>query len=137
MQKRLHAAFFNFAALCSALTYVRGYYVIADPATASPDQLKQELAALRAQVAELLKHPEVVAKAADESADASAALEAADKAVVQGKGPRAQDKLDDASKALEKIGKIVGTSTEIGGKLAKWGGALGGLVAIAQRVLGG
>ncbi len=122
------------AAKIEADDVVRGVWI---SAAKSPESFKQELATPRAQIAELLKHPEVAAKAADESEDAGAALEAADKAVQAGKGPRAQEKLDAASKALDKISKIVGTTTVIGGKLAKWGDAIGGLVAIASKVLGG
>ena len=124
------------ADLIKADTVARGYMYIADPATATADQLQKEVAALCKQLDAILAASDVPIKVRRTVEDAADDLKKVDAAIGEKDGGRAQDKLGSASTALKKMGDVVGNASTLGTKLAGLAGAVGGLVTIASKIFG-
>ncbi len=114
---------------------VVGLRYIADPAAATPDDVRNEIADLRQRLNALLASEAV--KDAGEAEDAQDALRKAEEAMNKSDGKRATGKLEEAAGYLGRLGNLVGQATELGAKLGGFAGAIGGLVEIGRRLFGG
>jgi hypothetical protein len=120
-----------------AKNVVAGFQYIADPAQATPDELRQEVAALKEQLAAALAAGEVAATA--DVADAQEALDKAENELAQEQpqGNRVVRKLKEASEILTEGAKAADSAKNIGLKLIQLAPIAAALYQIAVKLFGG
>jgi hypothetical protein len=128
-----------------ARNVVAGFQYIADPAQATPDELRQEVARLRQQLAEAVAAGEIEATA-DASAvlstsieDAQESLERAETELAQAtpQGSRVMRRLKDAAEILTESARTAEAAGKLGKTLAPLVPAAAALYQIAVKLFGG
>lgn len=119
-----------------AQNVVAGFQYIANPAQATPDELRQEVAALQRQLAEALAAGEIEANA--DMADAQNALAAAETelAAAQPPGSRIVRKLKEAAEILTTSAKTADAARQTGLALVKLAPVAAVLYQISMRLFG-
>ena len=113
---------------------VTGYVYIADPARATPEDLRREVGRLRTEIEALLARDEV--RDDGDAEDARDAMRRADEALGRQDGKRATGKLAEVHEKLDQLSTVVGKATVLGAKLGGLAAAVSGLVEIGKRLLG-
>jgi hypothetical protein len=120
-----------------ATSVVTGLQFISDPSRVTVDELRQEVARLRADIDELV-HGGYVADGGD-AADLAAAASAAEEELNSGSpsGNRVVRKLAEVSDILSRGAEMAESVERVGGRLAKLAPVAAVLWQLAQRLLGG
>ncbi len=120
----------------TARSVVSGLQYLADPATASAEDLRKELAAFQAKLDQAIATKELPSAGAAQDAKDSLAAAAAELAQPQPDGERVVRKLDEVSKIVTKSAEIAQASGKIGAVVVQLAPVAAILWQVAQRLFG-
>jgi cob(I)alamin adenosyltransferase len=120
---------------------VAGFQYIADPNQATADELRQETARLRTELAAAVQEvaADLPPDLAADLADAQTALAQAEEELAQEEpaGRRVIRQLKTAAEILTETGKMAEAAQKVGQIVLKWAPAAAALYQIAQKLFGG